>query len=532
MESDLSTTKIDKLNESNYFAWKQKIVLLLALKDLDDHLDGQKPVDAVQQAAWVKKDRKAQAVIGLTLSDAMLEHVRDVDSAAEMWFTIKNVFERHTLLNKLTARRKFYSALKKEDETVLQFSNRIVQYVSTLRSMSVEIEDSDQAMVLLSGLPEQYDPLISALDAIGTDDTLLRFDHVKSRVLQEETRISLRISETTSTSESASLLSKNPCTSCPKCNLSRGNRPRCTHCGRIGHNEDRCWKKHPHLNLRNKPENSSQPVFIANNTDEDPNAICLIGKRSEDDTHQMNGIWYLDSGCSQHITYDETLFFSLQPPTITCIELGNGDKAGIKGVGSISLDVIRNGQSVRTELSNILLVPELKFQLLSISKFAESGLCTTFTNGKCYIRRGNTLYASGTKVGSLYRLDTSHPVQLKSGALVSATLKVWHDRLAHVSPQTIKEIVKSQAATGIAIKSDSSTDWFTCDGCVLGKAHRSIIPKRSFTRMSKRLELVHSDLNGPIEPASLGGSRYFITFIDDFSRWTVAFAMKQKSDSL
>jgi len=142
MEDEQSSTKIAKLTFDNYYAWKQKIELLLALKDLDDRLTDPKPKDEALVPAWLKKDKKAKALIGLTLSDEILESVRDVDSSASMWSTIKNIFERHTLLNKLTVRRKFYSATMTEEESVLEFCNRIRQLASTLKSMSVEIDES------------------------------------------------------------------------------------------------------------------------------------------------------------------------------------------------------------------------------------------------------------------------------------------------------------------------------------------------------------------------------------------------------
>ena len=179
MESESSTAKIDKLDNSNYHYWKIRIEHLLILKDLENFLYDDPPsVDtstAAQIASWKKKDKKAQAIIGLSLSNDLLENVRDVTSTKDMWISIKNVFERHTLLNKLSARKKFYTATMSSDESVLQFSNRIRQLSSTLKSMNVAISESEMAMALLNGLPEEYNALISALDAIDEDETKLKF---------------------------------------------------------------------------------------------------------------------------------------------------------------------------------------------------------------------------------------------------------------------------------------------------------------------------------------------------------------------
>ena len=176
------------MNDPNFHAWKQKIVLILSLKDLDEFIEDDPPTEKSELCKWTKSDRKARAIIGLSLSDEHLEHVRDVETAKEMWTAIKNVFERHTLLNKLSARRKFYTVTMENGEKVLTYLNRVKQLSATLKSMGVEIDDKEQAMAALNGLPPSYENLIVALDALGNEDRSFSFDLVKSRLLQEEQR--------------------------------------------------------------------------------------------------------------------------------------------------------------------------------------------------------------------------------------------------------------------------------------------------------------------------------------------------------
>jgi hypothetical protein len=169
MESDAvgGRLKVEKLNETSFRSWKHKIQLLLALKDLDEHIEEDLPeLDASEFAIWRRCDKKAMACIGLSLSDALLENVREASSAKEMWTSILNVFERHTLLNKLSARRNFYTATMQDGEKILQYANRIRQIAATLKNMGVEIDDNEMAMALLNSLPDCFDGLISALDAL------------------------------------------------------------------------------------------------------------------------------------------------------------------------------------------------------------------------------------------------------------------------------------------------------------------------------------------------------------------------------
>lgn len=533
MESDNTTTKIEKLNHNNYHSWKQKIELLLALKDLDQHISSPRPKDESEALAWDKNDRKTRAIIGLTLSDQILENVRHVNTSTEMWMEIQNVFEQHTLRNKLAARRRFFTVTKSEGETILEFCNRIRQLASTLKSMNVTVQDCDMAMALLCGLPEQFDPLISALDAIGSEENELEFDHVKSRVLQEELRIGIRIAQATSKSETNALVSNHE-NNCVNCNIGNSSRPKCNHCGILGHVIEKCWKKYPHLNPhKNKKKTEHHSALMANHGDQKDieDVICLIGKHVKNQHTNIKNPWYIDSGCSNHMTFDRSLFTTLDESTLSTVELGNRNRSNIIGCGSIDTKISVNGKTVPCTLKNVLLIPELGYQLLSVSSLSKGGLSTTFSNGRCWIKRENTLVASGTLQDTLYKLDTPKSSENIPSALISASLQVWHERFAHVDPSIIKNIIENNTVHGASIN-NMSFDNLKCNGCILGKGHRNVIPKTSTTQSSHLLELIHSDINGPLETPSIGGSRYFITFIDDYSKWTAVYTMKHKSESL
>jgi transposase InsO family protein len=73
---------------------------------------------------------------------------------------------------------------------------------------------------------------------------------------------------------------------------------------------------------------------------------------------------------------------------------------------------------------------------------------------------------------------------------------------------------------------------FACEGCVEGKQARRPVPTDGGTFATKILELVHSDVCGPTKTASIGGARYFLTFIDDFSSKIWVYVLKSKSEVL
>ena len=69
-----------------------------------------------------------------------------------------------------------------------------------------------------------------------------------------------------------------------------------------------------------------------------------------------------------------------------------------------------------------------------------------------------------------------------------------------------------------------------CEGCLIGKQFRKSFPKESTTRATKPLELIHTDVCGPIKPNSFGKNKYFLLFIDDYSRKTWVYFLKEKSE--
>ena len=166
MEGGVGGYRIEYLNDANYHTWKENIQMVLCLKDLESYIEDDPPspedVEGATRSAadiekWHKSDRKAKALIRLSLSKAHVELTRGIKTAKGVWESIQNHFERHTLLNMLAARRNFYTATMQEGEKVIDFINRVRTLASTLESMDITIADKEMAMAVLNGLPDSFD---------------------------------------------------------------------------------------------------------------------------------------------------------------------------------------------------------------------------------------------------------------------------------------------------------------------------------------------------------------------------------------
>lgn len=106
---------------------------------------------------------------------------------------------------------------------------------------------------------------------------------------------------------------------------------------------------------------------------------------------------------------------------------------------------------------------------------------------------------------------------------------LWHCRPGHISSARIQQLQSHHMATGLTDHSFSNLS--PCTACLFGKQTRQPFPTTPATRTSALLELIHTDICGPISPPTHTGFQYFILFIDDFSRYCYAFLLMRKSDA-
>ncbi|MCO5572500.1 hypothetical protein L7F22_026255 [Adiantum nelumboides] len=156
---------------------------------------------------------------------------------------------------------------------------------------------------------------------------------------------------------------------------------------------------------------------------------------------------------------------------VTC---ANNASYAIKGVGKILITILDGSDLC---LPDVLYVPGIKKNLLSISSLAKNGLRVIFEDDRCIFEE------------TLQRHNMVHDLSL-----------------LEMPPRHV------------------------CEGCVLGKIHRFAFSQNGSIRATQKLQLVHSDVCGPMRMPYVGNSLYFVTFIDDFSRFCWVYPLKAKSD--
>ena len=128
---------------------------------------------------------------------------------------------------------------------------------------------------------------------------------------------------------------------------------------------------------------------------------------------------------------------------------------------------------------------------------------------------------------NLYELQLELETTGSSASMCTSEVStLWHRRLGHASQHSMDTLVRHNMAVGLDPKPKQVG---FCDTCVLGKLCREPFDGNR-VRATRPLERIHSDVCGPIDPVAWNGSKYFVSFIDDFTHFAVVYPVKRKSE--
>jgi len=233
-------------------------------------------------------------------------------------------------------------------------------------------------------------------------------------------------------------------------------------------------------------------------------------------------LWYLDNGCSRHMTGDRSLFMFFESKKGGNVTFGDGIKSQIKGKGTISLPGL-------PDITNVLYVEGLRVNLLSICQIFDQDLMVLFSKGKCLILNefGKKLISGVCTLDNCYGLVPNADILCNSICLPNEDL--WHQRMGHVNYKHLSIVSKHESVLGISKLSRVSN--VVCKLCQLGKQTKAKHPYTYTSTTSRALKLLHLDLMGPTRTKSLGGKRYIMVVVDDFTSYTWVILLKSKSDA-
>jgi len=280
----------------------------------------------------------------------------------------------------------------------------------------------------------------------------------------------------------------------------------CLHCHEKGH-----W-------ARNCPKKSSEGIQSANEAQS--RTIGAWTAAAGIAGHEA-GCCILDSRATHHMWSEMTLFQNLGPNS-SSINIANGGTMKATGIGEVLLTVWNGkGETTQIRLHDVLYVPSLgPNNLVSVRCIQQTETVIIFgglgENDVSIRKNGSEVAIAGLRRNS-YILSAKaednpatniSPLTANSAGQGkdSGTLMDWHQRLGHLGFDDVKQLAKTD--TGITVEGSLTNP--ICEPCQLGKQMLKPNHSPATHRTSRPMELIHTDLAGPMTTTSLGGAKYFL----------------------
>lgn len=500
-------------NREGYTVWKFKMRMLLIHEGLWETISAV-VVEGKKTPDDVRKDEKALSKICLTVDGAAISIVRPAKTAKEAWDALMKSYEDRSLGRKLSLERKLYRYSLSDFSDLEAYLTAITTTALDLADIGKTIEDSSVAAIILGGLTSRYEPLIMALENGSVEVTT---DLVRTKLLSEMTK---------ETKDDVAALHTNKQVICFRCKKPGHKSPNCP----IKKKEK---KAKASCSTEGCCKDKGLIAFSSGNMDACITEFVLDGVTElalSAPSVQMSEKWIIDSGASTHMTPHAEWFDSYRP----CdgkITVANGSSLPAVGLGDVAIDTKTDFKKI----FNVVHVPGLDCNLLSVKKAVEKGLSIVFDINGCNFYNSNDIsfrnnpVLHGSVCGGLYTLDCTIKPQGVSAYNVHTNLsqfQLWHKRLGHLC-RIGMDLLKKGLAVGVEY---TEVDKEPCVPCVEGKQARKPFKAIKYKKATSPLELVHTDVCGPLTTESFKGNKYFIIFVDDYTRFISLYCMSTKTE--
>src|SRR3954468_23068268 len=209
------------------------------------------------------------------------------------------------------------------------------------------------------------------------------------------------------------------------------------------------------------------------------------------------------------------------------VSYGDKSKSQVLGLGKV---VVAHDIS----LVDVMLVETLGYNLLSVRALGKMGFAVFIDDDLVVLLWSNSLKVAfvGYVKNDLYVVDFSG--KTTSGLMClfgkADVGWLWHRRLAHVNMRTLQSLHEGGHILGLKDNVSFAKDR-VCRACVEGKMHDSPHKRKTIVSSKRILELLHVYLFGPPSHASLGGKKYCLVIVDDYSRYTWVYFFMLKSET-
>ncbi|GJV38920.1 putative RNA-directed DNA polymerase [Tanacetum coccineum] len=471
---EANTSRIVSLNGSNYHVWKGKMEDLLYVKDYYLPVFTTKKPENKIDAEWTILHRKVCGYIRKWVDDNVLNHICEETHARTLWNKLEQLYARKTRNNKLFLIKQMMRLKYTDGSHITDHLNAFQSIINQLAGMGIKFEDEIQGLWLLGTLPDTWETFRTSLSN-SAPDGVITMELAKGSILNDETR---RKSQGSSSQLDVLVTEKQGRSQ------SRGPSNRGAH-DEVLQTVEKIEQEENYNNQKNKHKKDDDGNDnIEVNTTTDEFFVCDFG----------------------------------------VVKMGNTGLSRIAGIGDICLKFDTGMELV---LHNVKHVSDMRLNIISTGLLDEDGYHNSSGNGLWKVILGSLIVVREKRESKLYMTHSKISKSIVNAVDNDDMTELWHKRLGHMSEKGMSILSKKNVLSGV-----HDINLKKCSHCLAGKQTRLAFKSRSPFRMENILDLVHSDVCGPMKTKTLGGCSYFVTFIDDHSRKVWVYTLKTKDQVL
>ena len=526
---------------TNWVVYRDRMAWAMESRALADHLTNQTMPQAYATAGvvngldaptrWALGEAAVKQAIAASVPDSVFMRIRGGTRAMDVWDELRALFEGRTQMIVVDLRRQLQNLKCGDKDNVRTHFDNIANLREQLAAMGTTIPDNEYTSILLSSIPSTYDHNTSAMaTTTALTNAALTPNMVIRLITDEYDRRTLKKPKDGQDEALGADAGKK--TKKAKKDVE------CFNCKKRGHMKPDCWAKGGGKEGQGPKKKGQEGAASADQQPEpDIEAWAAIEDVPEEEeidqqvfesTTRTESELY-DSGASCHMSPFRQQFVSYRAIPPRPIMAANKRVFYASGIGDVRIRVPNGQISTPVVLRDTLYAPDIALTVVSISRITKAGFTVSFEGKTCKITSpgGKTIGRIPANGNGLYRVEHMCAAGVTDEVI---DIRALHRRMGHVAADTIRALVRTQAISGISLIDDGQPIY--CESCEYAKATRKAIKKEREAAPAKTFgEEVHSDVWGPSPLKTIGGRLYYVTFTDDFSRYTQIKLLRSKDET-
>lgn len=394
---------IEKLNGRNYVPWSYRMKLFLKNEKCWDVIENDQRPNRVTVATWTKMGEQAAFYLGAYVEDSQLPIIKRTNSPKAAWDALSNHHKKASFSNKIRLLRKMYQEVLPKNGDMEAHLTKLMDYYDQLCEIGHVLDNEVFVSIVLTSVGDDYDNLVTALDCREEADLTLEL--VKTKLLDEYDR---KKKSDSSNGMAMKVFSKPPVN--------------CHFCDKKGHVKKYCTKFMEWMAAekeKNEKTANKYDKFKKNGPDQKSHSANIVSAEEDEksdeyanyafcvqkSTKKING-WFIDSGATCHITNNINFFLSIDFNFRQSITVANGETVWSSGKGHgtiIALDEL--GEQHEIIIHDVLYVPQVNANLLSVKKLTSLGYEVHFSAERCIVKSGGYAVIVAKLQNGLYKIN-------------------------------------------------------------------------------------------------------------------------------